>query len=294
VISQGSQFGLGTWLLKYSREYEKQADLLGAQIMARAGYDPRDLARMFETIEKESKGGGAPQWMSSHPNPGNRTAYITREAEQLAIGQAPDTSQFPRVKTAFGPLPPAKSMEELSRRNGSPGEAPKSVGVPGEPVPAPSTQYRNVSAGGIFEARVPTNWTNLTTAQSVKYVPQNGYGQFKDQSVFTHGIEFGVARASSRDLRSATNSWLNAIQRGNPEMRISGDQQTTRLSQRTAILTPLDNPSPLGGRERVDVITAFLADGNLFYVLTIAPENEASIYEPVFDRIVRSLRLTDR
>ena len=43
VISQGSQFGLGTWLMKYSREYEKQADLLGAQIMARAGYDPRDL-----------------------------------------------------------------------------------------------------------------------------------------------------------------------------------------------------------------------------------------------------------
>ena len=53
VISQGSQFGLGTWLMKYSREYEKQADLLGAQIMARAGYDPRDLARMFETIEAQ-------------------------------------------------------------------------------------------------------------------------------------------------------------------------------------------------------------------------------------------------
>ena len=57
VISEGSQFGLGTALLKYSREYEKQADLLGAQIMARAGYDPRDLGRMFETIQK--RGGAA-------------------------------------------------------------------------------------------------------------------------------------------------------------------------------------------------------------------------------------------
>ena len=35
VIAQGSQLGLGTLLLKYSREFEKQADLLGAQIMAR-------------------------------------------------------------------------------------------------------------------------------------------------------------------------------------------------------------------------------------------------------------------
>jgi predicted Zn-dependent protease len=62
-------------LLKYSRDFEKQADLLGAQIMARAGYDPRALAHMFETIAKESKssGGGGPQWMSSHPDPGNRT-----------------------------------------------------------------------------------------------------------------------------------------------------------------------------------------------------------------------------
>ena len=55
VIAQGSQFGLGTLLLRYSRDFEKQADLLGAQIMARAGYDPRELARMFETIERESK-----------------------------------------------------------------------------------------------------------------------------------------------------------------------------------------------------------------------------------------------
>src|SRR5262245_40614084 len=89
AISQGSQFGLGTLMLRYSRDFEKQADLLGAQMMARAGYDPRALAHMFETIEKESKaGGGTPQWMSSHPNPGNRTVYITKEAESLTIARA--------------------------------------------------------------------------------------------------------------------------------------------------------------------------------------------------------------
>jgi predicted Zn-dependent protease len=50
AIAQGSQVGLGAVLLRYSRDFEKQADLLGAQIMARAGYDPRALAHMFETI----------------------------------------------------------------------------------------------------------------------------------------------------------------------------------------------------------------------------------------------------
>ena len=87
AIAQGSQFGLGTLLLRYSRDFEKQADLLGAQMMARAGYDPRELGRMFETIERESKGGGSPQWMSSHPNPGNRTAYINKEATALTVAQ---------------------------------------------------------------------------------------------------------------------------------------------------------------------------------------------------------------
>ena len=58
IISQGSQFGLGTYFLKYSREYESQADLLGAQIMSRVGYDARDMAAMFRTIEKTGGGGG--------------------------------------------------------------------------------------------------------------------------------------------------------------------------------------------------------------------------------------------
>ena len=40
---------------KYSREYESQADILGARIMADAGYDPRDLANMFRTIAVQSE-----------------------------------------------------------------------------------------------------------------------------------------------------------------------------------------------------------------------------------------------
>ncbi len=55
VISEGSQFGLGAALLKYSREYEKQADLLGAQIMARAGYDPRDLGTNVRDDSERSR-----------------------------------------------------------------------------------------------------------------------------------------------------------------------------------------------------------------------------------------------
>ena len=98
VISQGTQFGLGTAFLRYSREYEKQADLEGAQLMARAGYDPREMANMFRTIEQQG-GGGGPQWLSDHPNPGNRFEYINREADSLQVNNPiHNTNAFTQVQ----------------------------------------------------------------------------------------------------------------------------------------------------------------------------------------------------
>jgi Zn-dependent protease with chaperone function len=295
VISQGSQFGLGTWLLKYSREYEKQADLLGVQLMARAGYDPRDLSRMFETIQRSS-GRGGPEWMSSHPNPGNRSTYIAQEAARVQVAARPPSNEaFERAKARFGSLPPARSAAEIERtRRDDDDGASGSVGTPGRPVPAPSGQYRVVRGGQLFEARVPANWRELASNSAIKYVPQNGYGQVRGETVFTHGVEMGVARASSRNLRDATVSLVGSFAAGNPELRSSGDQRSVRISGRNAILTPLINSSALGGRERIDLYTTFLSDGSLFYYLGVVPEGEARTYGPVFGRIAQSIALRDR
>jgi hypothetical protein len=296
VIAEGSQFGLGTMLLRYSRDFEKQADLLGAQLMAKAGYDPRDLAHMFETIEQEAKGGGAPQWLSSHPNPGNRTAYITQEAEALTIGPAPDTSQFRPIKARFAALPKAKTMAEVEggHAGGTSGDgAPRSVGTIGQPVPAPSSQYRDFSAGKIFQASVPDNWRPLSATNSVKVVPQNGYGELNGQSVFTHGVEFGVAKTSSRDLTEATKAFLQAVAQSNPELKVAGQQQNVLMSGRTALAVPLTNASPLGGQENIMVATTFLVDGSLFYFVSVAPERDAAALQPTFRRIFQSIKLIE-
>jgi beta-barrel assembly-enhancing protease len=112
VISQGTQIGLGTYLLKFSREYETQADILGAQILGRAGYDPLDLARMFETIEKQG-GGGGPEFLSSHPNPGNRQARIAQEAQSIPIadgGRRSQAPEFHQIQESLKRMPPAKPL----------------------------------------------------------------------------------------------------------------------------------------------------------------------------------------
>ena len=296
MIAQGTEFGLGTMLLRYSRDYEKQADLLGAQLMAKAGYDPRDLAHMFETIERETKGGGNPQWLSSHPNPGNRTVYITKEAEALTLGPAADVSQFQPMKARFASLPPAKTMAEVESGHAASAAADEgshAVGTVGQPVPAPSSQFREFSAGKIFQASVPDNWTPLPEKSSVKVVPQNGYGELNGQSVFTHGVEFGIAKASSRDLTEATRAFLQAIAQSNPELKLAGQQRNVQMSGRTALAVPLVNPSPLGGQEQIILATTFLVDGNLFYFVSVAPEKDAQALQATFQRIFQSIKLTD-
>jgi Zn-dependent protease with chaperone function len=295
AIAQGSQFGLGTLLLRYSREYEKQADLLGSQIMARAGYDPRALAHMFETIEREAQqsGGSGPQWMSSHPNPGNRTQYINQEASTLTITRPADTSEFEPMKKLFAALPPAKTSADMARAGGGGEEAPASVGTPGEPVPPPSSQYRNISGGKVFQASVPSEWTALSSKTSIRVVPKNGFGQLNGQTVFTHGIEFGVSKAGSRDLQEATKVWLQAVGQNNPELRLAGNQQAIKISQRSAIATPLVNPSALGGQELVTVYTTFLSDGTLFYYLTIVPAKDSQAFQEAFRHVGESIKLTE-
>jgi hypothetical protein len=293
LISQGSQFGAGTWLLKYSRDYEKQADILGAQLMARAGYDPRDLGRMFETISRQSKGSGAPEWLSSHPNPGNRSEYIAAEAAKLQIAPNTGSRDFAQVKSQFSRLPPAQSMAELARREGGGSREPVSVGTPGNPVPTPSTQYRTARGGQLFQVSVPSNWQAVTENSAIKYVPQNGYGVVRGQQVFTHGVELGVARAGARDLYSATSQFIQALARGNPELRQNGQVREVRLSGRQALAVPLTNPSPFGGVEYIGIYTTFLSDGNLFYYLTIVPEQDAQGYGRTFERIAQSIRLND-
>ncbi len=127
VVSQGTQIGLGTYALRYSREYEKQADLLGVQLMARAGYNPLDLAHMFQTIEKQG-GGGGPQFMSGHPNPGNREAYIAEEASRLRVnGRAGDSGNFAQVQDRLRRMAPAPTAEELARLS-APGEPARDEG----------------------------------------------------------------------------------------------------------------------------------------------------------------------
>ncbi|MBV8072618.1 MAG: M48 family metalloprotease [Acidobacteriaceae bacterium] len=78
LAAQGIGMTAGLGFLKMSRGAEKQADLEGVGILYDAGYDPHGMPQFFQTIEAKYGAGGA-QFLSDHPNPGNRTEYINKE-----------------------------------------------------------------------------------------------------------------------------------------------------------------------------------------------------------------------
>jgi hypothetical protein len=289
---------LGTYFLRYSREYEKQADLLGVQLMARAGYDPLDLMHMFQTIQKQG-GGGGPQFLSDHPNPGNREAYITQEASHLRIeGRAGDSREFARVQDHLRSMSPAPTTEQVARRGK---QAPAQSGQPapdarniGTRVAPPSSRYKSYTGGDLFRVNVPDNWREVATSVSVTFVPDGAYGQVQGRTVFTHGAELGFTRNEIHPLEEATREFIDGLERSNPSLRATGGLQNTKLSGRDALVATLNNVSEVTGRaETVTVFTTLLRDGNLFYCIAVAPQDEYRGYERSFQRVAQSIRLTD-
>ncbi|MDB9514260.1 M48 family metalloprotease [Kamptonema animale CS-326] len=68
--------------LRYGRDDELESDRLGVRFMSQAGYNPKALAEVMQILETASGGGRQPEFLSSHPNPGNRIQTI-----QSAIAQ---------------------------------------------------------------------------------------------------------------------------------------------------------------------------------------------------------------
>jgi predicted Zn-dependent protease len=167
VLAQlGVSFATSSLLLKYSRDAESQADLMGTQILHDSGYDPRAMVEFFEKIQAQSKG-RAIQFLSDHPNPENRIGNVQREIQRLG-GMAPnaraDSPEFHTVKSGIASLPAArKSATAGSRptdsRNGRPA--------------APSGRMTTSNFQDL-QFRYPDNWRQYGQGSAMTITPDGG------------------------------------------------------------------------------------------------------------------------
>ena len=289
--AQLGMLGAQAWMTKYSREYETQADILGARIMADAGYDPRDLANMFRTIAQEG-GGRGPEWLSSHPDPGNRFQNINREAQYLRVSSNPIkvTREFSRVQERLRSMPRAMTMAEIERtgqRTGGAGN-PTAGGRYTRNVPAPSRSYKTYRSGNWVSLNVPNNWREFSTSSQVTFAPEGAYG---DNGI-THGAMMGVEQGSG-SLSSYAQQYIQGLAQANSYLRQQGGLQRATLGGRTAYAGALSGRSPVTGEtEVVTVYVTQLRSGEMFWLATVAPQNDAYDYNAAFRTMINSIRLS--
>ena len=283
--------GANMIFLKFGRTAETQADLEGARLLAATSYDPRDMAKFFENLEARG-GQRVPEMLSDHPDPGNRVAAINQALGSLQVSPKPirDTEEFRRVKARL-----------LGGTIGSPDE-PNRIGPrdpttiePGARPERPSSDQKQFqSRDGSFAIRYPANWDALGTQEGddVIFAPKGAYGRLGDGVYVSHGIFAGVVAPGADDLGSANEIFVRRQIEANRDFRVQRDPERIEAGGRVWYRTVVVGPSAVTGVAEVDIIySTATADGRLFYLITMAPEDEFEHYRPVFESIISSIQL---
>jgi Zn-dependent protease with chaperone function len=293
ILGAVGGLGLNSLFLKFGRTAERQADLTGAEIMAKAGYDPRDMAEFFQKLERESPQ-RVPDFLSDHPNPGDRVRSIEEVRDALDVSPQPIkvTEGFRGMQARLRALRPARSMQAAMVGPEEGGRDVPSRGVPAPEPPSDSLDGYEAPTG-VYAVEHPSNWDVLSDGgDTAAFAPRGGYGKLGDDLVFTHGVMVGIFDAKTSDLAEATGRFVEAQLRANADFRVAGATREVTVGGRPGLAVPIAGPSAVTGELEVDVVYATLAsDGRLFYAITVAPRGELERYGAAFERVLASIRL---
>jgi predicted Zn-dependent protease len=97
--------------LKFSRDDERDADRVGAAIMARAGWDRHGMIELMQTIREQQRRdpSSVEVFFSNHPSPGDRVSELTRVVPKRRTGTR-DSAAFQSIRARLKKLPPGRSM----------------------------------------------------------------------------------------------------------------------------------------------------------------------------------------
>lgn len=286
----GIGFGLNSVFMKYSRSAERDADIVGARMMAAVGYDPVEMAHFFEKLEEAGAASG-PQFLSDHPNPGNRVQYITEEIESYRDESYTTTSPaFTSMRSRAASIEP--TTQESPATSEVPNAAVEEQGITEPVAPTPTT-----ATGPGYEFLVPDHWQAYvgSDAATTTVVPADGANRSRrGQTSIRRGILAGYFAASGT-LTEATQSFIENLQLSNSRLIPDPAQQKNfHADHIRAESNFLVGPSTTvrGERENLWVVTAQRPQG-VFYLVMISPVDEYGTLYPGFQRALSSLRFPE-
>jgi hypothetical protein len=289
----GLSFGAGSYFLKNSRQSEKEADLLGADIMYDTGFNPQAMAQFFEKIQSQG-GSRAPQFLSDHPDPGNRIEYVMAEVDTLPRKQQyrSDSEEFRQVKQELSGMKPL-NQEAPPRLTRGQKASDAAAAQAAADVP-PASNMRSFEHED-FQISYPENWQVLGDRTSaVTIAPQSGVSQ----NAISCGLMVSVYQPEDPkdSLEQATHSLLRSLRQSNPDLRQIGNDESIRVNGALGRSVDLIGVSPLqeNGRpaqERDWLVTTKRPDGSLLYLVFISPDKDFNSLRPTFEQMLRTLQV---
>jgi predicted Zn-dependent protease len=320
TLAQGGiQFGAGSLMLRNSRGDEAQADAVGAIILWKADYKPVALADFFEKLEKQGSSG--PQFLSDHPNPGNRRAAIVKEIADWPVKKyRRDSPEFASVrKDAEGVH--AYTAEEISdgaksgrwveenRKNGAvfsgaaaataagAASAEKVASVPNVPVTdvQPSSNFKMTDLSMMKIAR-PENWDAMQGQQqdSVTIAPRQGVsGGAVAYGVVIQGVP---TQGANLDVRQITSAIAKSLESSDGNMKQIGEIQAITVggvasgSVELVTVSPMPNADGKAQSERDWLVAVPRTGGNAIMIVFVAPQIHSEQMRPTFQKMLRSVQ----
>ncbi|MGE0407615.1 MAG: M48 family metalloprotease [Candidatus Korobacteraceae bacterium] len=302
LAQMGIGFGLNSVFMKYSRDAESESDTVGTVLMYKAGYNPSSAADFFEKLKQEG-GARGPEFLSSHPDPGNREAAIRKQiAPYPARSYRQDNAQFNRIKAEVARTR-SYTAEELAAKANT-GQSPNGQSggqASQQPVSRPAaadikpSQSTRTFTHDAFHIAYPQNWQlQGDRSSAVTIAPKGGTG---DNSVAYGVIINGAQRQSGSSLDADTRNLIKGMQQSNPDMRQNGNLETIRINGVTARSAQFTSTSPVQGnngkplRERDWLVVVPRGDNELLFLVFVAPEPDYPQLQAAFERMLRSFRL---
>ena len=322
----GIQMGAQGLMLKYSRTDESQADAVGAVILYKAGYNPQALADFFKTLETQG-GQTPPQFLSDHPNPGNREKAIEQEirewpeqkytsdspAFQAARQHATGVKAYTAEEIAQG----AKSGEwtALNKKNGATFQAPGgNAQAAGASAAAPNasrsvaavslqsvlpSEKMSASALGPVKLHRPENWkvtmpehqgqfATIAPPGGITADGNVGYGVLLNGVVPPQGSQMSLDEITSRLVHGLQQgSHLEPVGKAEP-ISVGGVQGRSMMLQTTS---PFPGANGEQQMER-DWLVAFpQRDGSIVFMIFVAPQSDFARFQPTYESMLKSVQL---
>jgi beta-barrel assembly-enhancing protease len=310
MASDGIGFGQQTLFLSYSRDAEKQADLMGTDILYDAGYNPRALPQFFETIEGRYGKGGA-QFLKDHPNPGNRIEYVNAEIATLPprtdnINYTPEFTDMAKKVEAMHALTAAEIKKGAWKKDPAFAKGPD-VQLPTNASPSAETGPKAATTSWLmlndpaFVLSYPAEWTVYdgpgpgvqTVAPKDGMIPGSDGDTAVARGVVISSLppQAGVDLATDAGLDTAADAVVKHL-----NIAVTSAVTPMTIGGQRARSVDMSGASPLkvAGIPEIehDWLVVFGAkDGSARYIVFVVPEPEYLGLKPTFDAILAGFRV---